>query len=587
MPSDVYFDKGGAVYNARASGYGATGDGTTDDSSAIQTVLDLFGTQQYGILLLPPPPVAYLLNSSHAVPTHCVVYAEGAVIKNGRFTNLSSSTDVEFIGGTYLSDSTKPTSLDSPINLSGNSQLVLGVRVRGKEWVSPVELKPGSQKVRIVGYEFDAQLPVNSTQGSSETLVIQGSHHVAAGVVGDGIDDGIVFKASVSGSPTESNAVGIASISKHSNVFSVGTEVVGTVRNVVATCGAGHQTAYGVLLKIGNSSGYENSALEGFRASDIVVYDANGDRFNSLVKVAAWYSSQIRDVSISGGIARVRANPNAESQLVRLTADGTGAVGGVLPVIDGVSISQMRLRDLGGGAPAGGATPGSPVSFGVVCEEIAGGTVKNARFSDLVIDGCGYDGMLHSCPSNNEAVYDGLVIRNYGATSTDPRYGVHVAAGTVRARNWTIEPHSNASYLPIMVESGATLIGEEVTVPLGSFVSGQATTIYPLLRAPKGRRMWVMEVLVVATNAITNSSTNYLTFNVGKSLFTNFLTGSTQPGGMNLATAYQAATIGAPYPTNANSFFSGEQLLQLQVTPSGSSAPALNQFRAIVRYVLY
>lgn len=75
--NDVLFDKGGAVFNVKASGYGVTGNGSTDDRGALNTLL---ASVTAGTLYFPPG--TYRIATSLTVPaTVGIAFATGARIK--------------------------------------------------------------------------------------------------------------------------------------------------------------------------------------------------------------------------------------------------------------------------------------------------------------------------------------------------------------------------------------------------------------------------------------------------------------------------------------------------------------------------
>jgi len=71
-----FFDKGGAVYNVMHPDVGATGDGATDDTAAIQAALDTLDTIGGGTLVFPPGE--YLVSDELSV-TSVRIVCEGEV----------------------------------------------------------------------------------------------------------------------------------------------------------------------------------------------------------------------------------------------------------------------------------------------------------------------------------------------------------------------------------------------------------------------------------------------------------------------------------------------------------------------------
>lgn len=78
--SDELFDKGGAVYNVRASGYGVAGDGSQDDGAALNTLFSTTIPASGGTAWFPPG--TYRIDANLTVPAHvAIAFAAGARIK--------------------------------------------------------------------------------------------------------------------------------------------------------------------------------------------------------------------------------------------------------------------------------------------------------------------------------------------------------------------------------------------------------------------------------------------------------------------------------------------------------------------------
>lgn len=77
--NDTLFDKGGAVYNVRASGYGVAGDGS-DDRAALDTLFNTTIPATGGTAWFPPG--TYGIGSNLTVPAHvAIAFAAGARLK--------------------------------------------------------------------------------------------------------------------------------------------------------------------------------------------------------------------------------------------------------------------------------------------------------------------------------------------------------------------------------------------------------------------------------------------------------------------------------------------------------------------------
>jgi len=84
-------DKGSQVYNAKA--YGATGNGTTDDTAAILATISAAGVG--GVILFPPG--SYSVSSQIQITANNqVVYGYGATLK----CNQTTATDCFMTGST-------------------------------------------------------------------------------------------------------------------------------------------------------------------------------------------------------------------------------------------------------------------------------------------------------------------------------------------------------------------------------------------------------------------------------------------------------------------------------------------------------
>lgn len=86
-----FLDKGGAVYNVKAAGYGAAGDGTTDDTTAIQNAINAANVAGGGIVFFPPG--TYI---STLLTLHSKVHLIGAGI-TATVLKLKNTTNTSFL----------------------------------------------------------------------------------------------------------------------------------------------------------------------------------------------------------------------------------------------------------------------------------------------------------------------------------------------------------------------------------------------------------------------------------------------------------------------------------------------------------
>lgn len=219
------------------------------------------------------------------------------------------------------------------------------------------------------------------------------------------------------------------------------------------------------------------------------------------------------------------------------------------------------------------------VDYGIYCEEIAGGIVRDVTFRNIAVYGCEQSGVFHNCASGSEVLYDGLYLENWGRSS-GALPGFHLAAGVVRARNWRIEPGPLGGD-PIQLAAGTTLIAEQVRIPLGTILNSTANTFIPPWAAPQ--RCYVYDAYLYTRFPAAAHATDYVTLHLGKSGASNFVTRSTQSAGFGAGVLER---LNSSYPTGAVPFFDRDDLLTINIAQSGGGV-TLTDAVLILRYVTH
>lgn len=138
-----FLDGGGALFNVKHPSYGATGDGTTDDTAAIQAAIDDAGADGGGLVLCPRPTSKYM------------------------FSNLEIPAGVQLIGSYANSAMTYYTNLEQISGASGSAIAIVGTalsRVTGSALKRLSISKAGSVANTGIDLQYTSFTPIEDVQ---------------------------------------------------------------------------------------------------------------------------------------------------------------------------------------------------------------------------------------------------------------------------------------------------------------------------------------------------------------------------------------------------------------------------------------
>jgi hypothetical protein len=326
------------------------------------------------------------------------------------------------------------------------------------------------------------------------------------------------------------------------------------------------------------------SVIERMHIADVRCYDdLEGEIFDNVCSTGTGgaITTGTKALTKSGGDAFTASDVD---RVIQIPGAGAAAATLVTTIAAFVNANAVTLTDAASTTVAGQTVKwGShAIDHGIYCEEVqasgAGdyGIIRQVEFRNVYINGCEQDGVYHNCPTANEIVYDGIAVENWGRSSA-LRYGFHLVAGKVKARNWRIEAGPLGGD-PIRLETGTTLIAQQHSIRLGSIAAGAATAEY---RWVVPERCYVYQALLVSRTAVVADAVDYLTIAVGKAGASNFISRTTAVTGFSAETP---TSLVATYPTGAVPFFARDGVLTVTISQAGAGK-ALNDAELIVRYM--
>lgn len=574
---------------ASVKGYGVKGDGVTDETAAIEAVLDALSSAGGGIAYFPPGTYAgnATSGSSFTLPANVHVEAHaGAVFLNIQFsTGSGGGPDRATVRGGRFKNTLGSGVLDNPINIWGENVHMEDVEAYEDGGLGAVNWGTGvffrRDALRCSLRRFRTFL------GDSDSVVLQGKQLIVGDGHIHGNDDGVVVKGG-SHNPGASHLLIHNIISENNaDVFATGSEILTPCFNIQARGLIGVNVARGAYVKVGKLAAASGGTLRNLLVDGLQMYDVDGSRFAALVEVSVRLDSFLRGAIFRNLQAYVRGK-EASAKGIFINADdidGTGA-----SEIEDVLVDGVQITDVYDGAANGAAAPGQPIGQLVYIEE---GT-NNPTARGLVVRnfkgrGCASHGARINCPSGNEVLLDAFELRYWGNAAGSPAaYALKVTAGTVvRAKGLKFNDPGVVSGGPFSIDAGGTLIAEEMVTLFGDLAAGSGE-VRALWVAPT--RCYVYEAFLINRSAITQSDVDYTTFSLQKEGVGTIKSATTKTTG--------GLAIGARTPVNmqSGSYFSGAagsrallergDVLSLQKSDTGAGR-AVDDLQVVIRYCPY
>lgn len=227
----------GLFYNVKGTTFGAAGDGTTDDTTAIQLALTTAGNAGGGVVFFPKGD--YLIGSPLIVPSNVTMLGVGlgSRIKtnttNISLVQASSKTGVQIKQLGFLQTAAGASSAVAHVDLSNSTRcIVVDCDFQGCQWAG-VWVRNGSTKNVVKNNFFHDFL--GTVQDSSDILVYQASNYnvIDGNICYGGNEHGILVQ--------DPNAGLIPSY------------------NVIANNRVGQHTGYGIAIYMPGTAGSGNS----------------------------------------------------------------------------------------------------------------------------------------------------------------------------------------------------------------------------------------------------------------------------------------------------------------------------------------
>jgi len=266
------FDKGGQVYFAKA--YGVTCDGSTDDTTAIQTAINAVPTTG-GILVLPVGVCKVTSGLTYGDGTSTTSSSRTSLTIVGQGDGATAAEYIPSIGGANAA------TILSWFGAAGGTMLTLNGATSGLRIENIFFEAQGGANAAATA--INAKHVMNSTfrnlttQHHTGFAYILTAYPVAVGGVADGADDNVWERVSALNSGTNGGGIQLGAAA-------VGGGILDVARNTFQTCHFSHNgTGAGVELRFADANSFVNTYISSLKitaTTDNVNYPSGTSFYN-------------------------------------------------------------------------------------------------------------------------------------------------------------------------------------------------------------------------------------------------------------------------------------------------------------------
>lgn len=466
-------------------------------------------------LVFPPGTYRFPAGSAIQLNSIPIIIATGATLIDLKIS--LNGTSQQWHGGIFkFSQITGTPSIDATevVNISGTN-------VRFQDFVIDYSNMSGVvNEDTYTGIEVGGATNILVTNGDIDMFsrscitVFHGTRMRFSDLHIRGADDGIVLKATIA----DTTNVVIENIVSHrnANIVSFGTEIAFAVRSVTITNCTGFEVTTALWFKCSRAA-YPNGIVEDVVATNIVIRDPLGLRFQQAVLFTGMAGSITRRITIDGLDAQGRCFSLLVGRaFLHIRPDAC--------TFQDFTIKNCTFRDTEGGA----AGTANPVFFGIYFEPMNGGVVTNVLFDNILIDGTNGAAFI-----DDPGAITGVRLHNFRARNNNVGNGDCIISvfnsGHEIDENCYLETNAANVANPIKAGAGITIRTPRICMRVKDLPAG--TDGLAAIFCPT-RKTWIAKGYIVPSATILADAVDFITFRLWNtdagSSFASFTTQATQ-----------------------------------------------------------
>ena len=561
--------------------FGAVGNGTTDDTAAVQAAITYAQSINGGVIYFPP--AVYAGGMITISGTNVTLSGYGASLKNFRFTFTTASSNIR-VEGFYVYDDTG-ISTRYFLEIQGNRLTMIDCTF---EFINHYQALGWVR--RNVSYLYFTR--VRAIRGGINIFGGGTDYHFTDCIWEDGTDDAIALKApAIDPNPlvTQNITVQGGTVRNHAAIISLGSDIgragadgyTAAVRNVAVSNVTAIDTTSILFIKPGIISGsdWRDGTVENVTVSNCTLTDTTGAKYKRAIDIQAGRGAIVNNVIVSNCTVFARCPAIVTDHAfvyIRTVAEGDPAL------IKNIFVNNCSFIDIYDGAVNGIGAPGHPTTQAVYGEQ-ANGVIQN-----VVIDNCLMRGTRDSgifCDIVDLTVRN-TALQKIAASPSSTYSGFWNTDNLTQYKNVNIEALNG---LAIGYTSGGggsnfNVTAETSITALGSATAGTDVSSTAFV-APTGCYIW--KIVLVNTASIAQSNTDYLQIRFYNHSTADYLIQtSTQLTGLNIVGYTGVSVNGANAFTGANAYLPKGTILSFSTVNQGAGKPLTNMY-AVIHYVPY
>ena len=505
--------------------YGAKGDGTTDDSDAVQSAAT-YAAANSGTLYFPAGTYNGAYGNITIDGDNVTIVGMGATLYNMEMTLSAGYENIGVHGLRWQNNGSSSATFPTCLDVYAQHVNITDVRFfvdSGAAYTAPhlfVILRGDSGYVNMSNIELlgSGGIAVVCSHVNISNFIIEQGPSTSGG------DDGIVLIAAAAA--MQDIHISNGAIAFANNAVAMGAETEYDIEDVTITnlsVTKGNKLLY---IKPGDIGSYFGGVIRNVTVSNCTFDDSEA------TKAITWYGVIWVSISQNHGLENLlidnvsivaRNNENRSAQFIQITCDDDDDVGGNTPAasyIENVRITNCSLRDKYEGVANGvGGAPGYPLTYGIRVRAQNTASVSQIYIANTFIDGVAERGIsltdLADSPIISDVTMDNMAIAGVavsnGALIWDECVPIISGLRVISTDSYVVQP--------VGADPTQEIIGEgTVAVAFGEYAAG-TDAAKAIWVAPCD--CWIYMIYMIPNANITQNDTNYSVYTITNETTTN------------------------------------------------------------------